>query len=324
MIRVDRGKVVPIALDGPRCRGVKEFVRALRHFGAALPPDKKFTFSAYKDESVVAALRKLFGRKCAYCESPYAPTQKMDVEHFRPKGAVVGYDVRRKRWLPQRPPGYFWLAASWENLLPSCSDCNREREQEFDDGTTGLAGKLCKFPLISERRRGRLSAAVLKKAVRLLGAGVKFDATAAAAARAVIDKAWTLLLPKEEVLLLNPCDDDPDEHLEFLDDGIVRPALERNSKPSLKGELSIEVYALSRKDLVDSRHDHAKMVQAQLERVYELVEQIYGQPRNTLLKRRWVKEMEALQSYEDAGQQYTGMARQIIRRYEKLYGALPT
>ncbi|MEF9674035.1 hypothetical protein QNM99_25505 [Pseudomonas sp. PCH446] len=44
----------------------------------------------------------------------------MDVEHYRPKGAV-SEDASH--------PGYWWVAMDWDNLLPSCIDCNRKRKQ---------------------------------------------------------------------------------------------------------------------------------------------------------------------------------------------------
>ena len=67
--------------------------------------------------------------KCAYCESFYAGTQPVDVEHYRPKGKVDGMAGH---------PGYWWLAGRWENLLPSCIDCNRKRRQKTPKAADGL------------------------------------------------------------------------------------------------------------------------------------------------------------------------------------------
>ena len=43
------------------------------------------------------------------------------MEHYRPKARVSTEQGDK--------PGYYWLAARWENLLPSCTDCNSPRKQ---------------------------------------------------------------------------------------------------------------------------------------------------------------------------------------------------
>lgn len=133
----------------------------------------------------------MFGDMCAYCEAPYAATTQVDVEHYRPKGGVTGRNGKLVK------PDYYWLAATWENLLPSCPDCNREREQKFEDADPRKAGKANKFPLADERRR----------ATRPGQEG------------------------RESPLLLDPCCDDPAEHLVFNDRGNVDPRPSRG-KPS--------------------------------------------------------------------------------------------
>ena len=51
-------------------------------------------------------------RKCCYCEKLEEQAKYRDVEHFRPKSS------------------YWWLAWSWDNLLFSCIDCNREWKRD--------------------------------------------------------------------------------------------------------------------------------------------------------------------------------------------------
>jgi uncharacterized protein (TIGR02646 family) len=63
---------------------------------------------------------KKFHGKCAYCETRYETDQTGDVEHFRPKCGTTDLNNRKVDH-----PGYYWLAYTWENLLPSCSQCNR-------------------------------------------------------------------------------------------------------------------------------------------------------------------------------------------------------
>lgn len=64
----------------------------------------------YKQKDVKELLKRLYNRKCAFCE------RKVDywaVEHYRPKTV------------------YFWLAFSWDNLLYSCQTCNSKKGDRF-------------------------------------------------------------------------------------------------------------------------------------------------------------------------------------------------
>jgi hypothetical protein len=182
--------------------------------------------------------------------------------------------------------GYHWLAARWENLVPSCIDCNRERTQEFPDGSFGKVGKANKFPLASERTR---------------------------AAKAGDEK-------REKPLLLDPCSDEPEKHLEFTEEGIIRPTLDERNKESRKGKISIEVYGLARKGLVKRRSEHAMRVMASIKLLKRLETELNKQPENANLQEMLVDEMSALVRYVQANQQYAGMSRQLIR---KRYGRIP-
>jgi uncharacterized protein (TIGR02646 family) len=125
--------------------------------------DANFNFRLYKNDDVRHKLEELFHGKCAYCESRYNRTQPVDIEHFRPKARVSGVDGFR---------GYWWLAADWNNLLPSCIDCNRARKQSGisrDDlerialgkpaqdkkSKPYLQGKADAFPLLDENDRAK-------------------------------------------------------------------------------------------------------------------------------------------------------------------------
>jgi hypothetical protein len=82
--------------------------------------------------------------KCAYCEGKIEVQAPGDVEHFRPKNAVrdrdnsIVYAAKR-----QRHQGYWWLAYSHTNLLPSCIMCNRY--------TKKAGGKGERFPVSGYR-----------------------------------------------------------------------------------------------------------------------------------------------------------------------------
>ncbi len=89
---------IPPALDGPDSPGHKETQKAIDYYTAPEPNGGAPKYKAYKHDTVKETLTTIFHGKCAYCESPYRP-------------------------------GYYWLAAEWTNLLPSCTHCNQNRRQ---------------------------------------------------------------------------------------------------------------------------------------------------------------------------------------------------
>ncbi len=105
----------PSALSSADCIAHLELILA--------DPEKKPSSSYYRGtttmadgtvtNTVVDSLKDLYKNKCAYCE---ALSHDPEVEHYRPKGKVVG-GHRGNR-------GYYWLAYEWTNLVPSCHDCN--------------------------------------------------------------------------------------------------------------------------------------------------------------------------------------------------------
>lgn len=122
-----------------------------------------------------------FAGKCVYCESDTVVNQPGDVEHFRPKGPVKGWDEQ-----PivleggERHPGYYWLAYDWHNLLYACNDCNRINKK-----TGTRIGKWDYFPV----RNTHASQP---------GAEVH-----------------------ENPILINPAEEDPSAHLHVSVDGIL-------------------------------------------------------------------------------------------------------
>ena len=87
----------------------------------------------YAADDVKKALRKMHNCKCCYCEQKL----KLDVEHFRPYGAV-----QQSAGDKLEKPGYFWLGYCWDNLLLACSRCNRNN-------------KISLFPLGNPTKRAR-------------------------------------------------------------------------------------------------------------------------------------------------------------------------
>ena len=117
---------------------------------------------------------------------------------------------------------YSWLAYDWENLLLVCRACNQIRKQGDH-----IIGKGARFPVKGARAH--------------LGSDVK----------------ECRIFEKET--LLDPCFDNPREHLTFNENGLCEPLTSR-------GELSIAVIGLNRPALVKERQrallllDHALRV----------------------------------------------------------------
>lgn len=247
MRAVLRGNKVPPSALSKRGRDkFTELERVRNHMQALLPAGETrsaFTFRAYKSEEVKRRLEDLFHGKCAYCETYYAAQAPVDVEHYRPKGAVEDDPDH---------PGYWWLAMDWQNLLPSCIDCNRRRKQKTPELTsdlsvlhkTMLTGKKDCFPVSGDRAAGE---------------------------EADVDL--------EDPLLLDPTRDDPGAHLHYwLGDGpsagLLLPRAADDAAPvlpaigdevegvkahaadaglSIRGAVSIQVYGLNRLHLVQER-----------------------------------------------------------------------
>jgi uncharacterized protein (TIGR02646 family) len=272
MIHIDRSKVdEPPSLAS---EGAKERLEAIAFYEKQENLTRTFSFKAYKNDDVRDALNRLFHEKCAYCESHYRATAPVDIEHFRPKGAIMVQDRREK-------PGYYWLAASWDNLLPSCIDCNRARtqafkdEQEDDDEIREVAGKENKFPLMSENHRAR-----------------KPDREG---------------LEEAERLLLHPCLDRPEAHLEFCPNGLVRAR-----RRSRKGETSIEVYALRRKGLKEERLERLLRLAEQMDSILFLAERLEQIPDDTAVAQQFKRQMKRLLRETNEAEPYAGLARQFV------------
>lgn len=241
MRKIDRSGVDPPSiLQEPYSRGRnkgKTELDLVSEHRNANGDHRNFEFRRYKEDDVKAALEVLFARKCAYCESAYDIVQPVDVEHFRPKGSVAeneGHD------------GYWWLAMDWNNLLPSCIDCNRRRTQvryqtdisaigatvTLPQATSDLSGKQDSFPVQDEASR--------------------WTTPAAQAADADGD---------EGRLLIDPTRDDPCEHIAFWIEpsnllGLVYPKHgngRRSNQASRKGATSIATFGLNRTGLVQAR-----------------------------------------------------------------------
>ncbi|WP_122869398.1 hypothetical protein [Pseudomonas viridiflava] len=267
MIKVDRPK--DSAPKGFAAAGVKE----RRRNRIAKIANEKLKFAAYSTKSVRDKLDKLFGRKCAFCESILAGTQSGDIEHFRPKGAVI-VESAVPGGDPIKKDGYYWLAAKWPNLLISCADCNRPRTQpDYDNRKRGI-GNANYFPRDDESQR----------------------ATGPRGLR------------NEEPLLLNPCVDDPAEHLVFLDDGRIEPAIIAGQL-SPKGVASIRYLGLARAELLQMRARHRRVVMSAIRHTFAAMKE--GRDPGTDLE-----DLVKLLSPDEA---YVAYTRALVREHMSPY-----
>lgn len=272
MRKIDRGNEPQQLTDA---RAV-ELLEARKHF----VDDQQlegFKFLAYK--KVKLALSSLTGGHCAYCEAYYDVTEPGDIEHFRPKGAIDTSNGRVS-------PGYWWLAAVWENLLPSCIRCNREETQALYDGTLMKVGKGERFPIFDEADR----------------------------ASAENGEA------NERPLLINPAEDEPADYIKFVEeDGhcIAKCVDETEmTENAQRARASIDIYGLNRKGLVTDRSRQMLRAKASL-RLLELAMAEYdrlsaeGYP-TEFVEQTIERESELLGSFTSGDDRFTGTMRRLI------------
>lgn len=279
MIHVDRDAVtIPSPFEGDVSKADKELVRARVAFRPGGPG--KFNFAVYRDKDVKEKLEQLFQGKCAYCESSYINTQPMDVEHYRPKGGYVAEGELKK-------PGYWWLAAEWSNLLPSCIDCNRARWQKFagdeddieDPEEERVSGKANLFPLFEEARR----------APPVEGQEIN-----------------------EKPLILDPCRDHPEDLLEFGVDGSVKPRDGLLTDDHKRATESITVYGLDRKTLNGKRRERRLLIMNQYKAVNQLLMGLKEEPNKQQVRQTLATALRAFREFRDRNKEFTLMARQIV------------
>ena len=281
MIRVSPdGVEVPAVLAE---KAAAERDAAVAFYGAQAPSGS-FEFKLYRERTVKEALTRLFHGKCAYCESRYDATQPVDVEHWRPKGDVEEEDGTKVG------RGYYWLAAEWANLLPSCIDCNRRRQHLIPGRATPLViGKGNAFPL----RPG---------SQRQLAPGAEQG---------------------EAPLLLHPCLDDPEAALAAdLDEAVLVPRVGAEGMADERGEKSIHVYALNRTELVQARRAVLHLMRQHMYVIVRLLELLGLTPPIAPTVKEIVldllaHEMKALQEFASPERPYSFFARAVLRDFER-------
>ncbi|WP_430254859.1 HNH endonuclease [Neorhizobium sp. DAR64872/K0K18] len=180
-----------------------------------------YSFKMYKQYDVKAALKLLTHGKCAFCESKVNVVGAREVEHFRPKGGIKGLTGH---------PGYWWLAHSWDNLLPACIDCNRSKRQHI---------------VTAEMTRAEVEELQLRRPSSSFGKKNQFDIKGVRASDHTGD------LEAEDPLLIDPTLRDPADHLTWNFDTELTIVEPRGGCEY--GNYTINTCALNRADLVLAR-----------------------------------------------------------------------
>ncbi|MFB6705750.1 HNH endonuclease [Streptomyces sp. NPDC056333] len=132
---------------------IAKTVKAVRE---AVSSGEKPTFRPHwTDPLLRQALVDLAGPKCWYCETPVHGNNP-DVDHYRPKSAIIGVEG----------PGYWWLAYAPSNYRLACGFCNSGGAQT--GGQSGRRTKSNHFPLLEEATRATAEHSDYTKEQRVL------------------------------------------------------------------------------------------------------------------------------------------------------------
>ena len=285
MISIKRDSVeIPEILRDGSAKLKKELDAAIAHYSDPANT-KAFKFKVYSSPTVKATLIKMGDGKCAYCESDILVTYVGDIEHFRPKG-----EIEELKASGNSKPGYYWLAADWDNLLLSCRNCNQKSKQQTatDDRLNSL-GKMNQFPLFDEAKRVRTHEGDMNE--------------------------------EETVrLLLNPCIENPEEYFKYnINSGVIQPK-KQEEFPKQRALASVKVFGLQRVPLVHAREKKAVQILKQMTRVerrYKDLLRSIDDEDDDIVERQeeldW--EIEELHGFLDPKEQYLGLARQMIGEF---------
>lgn len=289
MRKLNRKKIAaPVILTDKKGGGMIEKSDAIKaakkYFGLKRKPSTfGFKYKIYRSPEVKASVCQISAYKCAYCEVNVRAGFDGDIEHFRPKGAVLTKTGKLKS------PAYYWLATDWNNLFLSCDHCNKGRKRKKPDGTSVTSGKMNQFPLTDERKR--------------------------------VDRdTKKISREKPYQLLIDPCEWDPGKYLLFKEDGTIS-AISGKSIWAKRAQATIDVFALYREDLVSMRDNHAKIIRNAIESYMDLRKHYDDLIKNksskadiasakTLLK----KQIDRFELYIDERQLFSTLAYQMLKK----------
>jgi hypothetical protein len=282
MIKASRKALVPESLTSAAATAeAKAAADFYKGWSPGAPAFKEF--KQYRGYDVVQSLRTSFHGKCAYCEGPIEKGAS-EVEHYRPKGGVHGADH----------PGYWWLAHTWTNLLPTCPPCNKALKQHVVTPTMTIEQV--------EQMQASPPSALLGKAnqfpvggTRLLASSHDHDS--------------------EIPLLLDPTRGDPKTALEWRhasDYSVVVPVT-AGGVPCIIGKETINCVGLNRLGLVEARTKQLNVLKVQRIKILHDLEQATQDPANFDIHVHY-----ALQRVEDmleackAEQPYSAMTKSFV------------
>lgn len=288
-----------------------ELERAREYYNATSTPGKAFEFVRYKEWDVCRSLDTMFHGKCAYCESSYRAVDSRDVEHFRPKGKV--------KEAPVGNLGYWWLAANWNNLLPSCPPCNQRRKQvQF---TLGMTLEELEKALQNKPKDG----------------SGKTNSFPLAGANWITSEARSLAA--EDPLLINPCDREPADYLDWTFDWdpaeklwdadpiypFVVPKQLAGGQVDPHGETSTAIYGLNRSGLFRGRMERIQEINLHCQTIVDVMMDLgeagLTAERKEKLKKRLVQYKKKLYSFCQPGREFSQMATEFVKLFEsKLSG----
>lgn len=283
----------PMELTAADSKGQKELAKVIAHFTG---PDKDVPFdgyTAYRQQQVKDTLKEIFHYKCAYCEISTI-NQSGDIEHFRPKA-----EIEELKETGNSKPGYYWLAATWDNLLLSCMHCNRKNRQTLlGIENNESIGKKSQFPLADERFRVR-------------------------------SHTQDIAQEEEVRLLIQPCIDNPEDYFTYdIDTGAI-VAKETSEFVKNRALSSIHVYALHRAQLTHQRNKRIIEITRQIERVqreFHNIDNALSEAQKLAFEETFAKEYDILLEFIDPKTDFVGLARMLIGQFlEENFGmSLPS
>jgi hypothetical protein len=288
MRKLDRHSIaIPPSLGGPSIAVAREKDAAEVHYVARdpwLPHHTAYPFKNYKAPDVKLALRRLAHGNCAYCESKIGAVGAREVEHYRPKGGIEGLADH---------PGYWWLTHSWDNLLPTCRDCNKSLRQ---------------FIITADMTKAEVEALVGRRAAVSYGKTNQFEVRGPRA----VNSGCNIQI--EDPLLIDPSRQDPVDELtwNFSSELPLLEAKQTGCAASPYGNYTIRACALNRAELVLDRVTPLLIMKALRTKILMKLENWAGNAEDL---RSTLNDVEILLMFAEPGQTYTGMAAAFINDF---------